>query len=323
MNLNSSIAKCLNEMYRKVSSLSLTYVLAIGFVIFVAWGAIFDLDQTITTHGQIISEEKTQIIQAVDGGVLTELRAHEGQEVVAGEILAVLQKDTATAGYSAALAELEASQATLASVQEEYGLTQKLLLTGDVGYLEVARLKRQLIEMQGRIKINQAKLDQQKVYLDHTNLTSPLDGTVKLVKVNTIGGALRPGEEIMEVAPKITSIVIEVKINPADIGLLKVGLPANVKFDTFDYSIYGSLKGRVSYIGPDILSEQGTGGLASTFYRAHIEVPPEQLQILNKQNVDVKLGMSAMVDIKTGSRSVLRYIFKPIYKGFEGALHEK
>jgi membrane fusion protein, adhesin transport system len=323
MNLNSSIANVLNTMYRKVSNLSLTYVLAIGFVIFVAWGAFFDLDQTITTHGQIISEEKTQIIQAVDGGVLTELRVHEGQEVRAGEILAVLQKDTATAGYSAALAELEASQATLASVQEEYGLTQKLLLTGDVGYLEVARLKRQLIEMQGRTKINQAKLDQQKVYLDHTNLTSPLDGTVKLVKVNTIGGALRPGEEIMEVAPKITSIVIEVKINPADIGLLKVGLPASVKFDTFDYSIYGSFKGVVSYIGPDILSEQGAGGLASTFYRAHIEVPPDQLQLLNKQNVDVKLGMSAMVDIKTGSRSVLRYIFKPIYKGFEGALHEK
>jgi adhesin transport system membrane fusion protein len=323
MNLIISIATSFSAMYRKLGNLSLTYVLAIGFVIFVAWGAFFDLDQTITTHGQIISEEKTQIIQAVDGGVLTELKAHEGQEVSAGEILAVLQKDTATAGYSAALAELEASQATLASVQEEYGLTQKLLLTGDVGYLEVARLKRQLIEMQGRIKINQAKLDQQKVYLDHTNLTSPLDGTVKLVKVNTIGGALRSGEEIMEIAPKITSIVIEVKINPADIGLLKVGLPASVKFDTFDYSIYGSFKGVVSYIGPDILSEQGAGGLASTFYRAHIEMPSDQLQLLNKQNIAVKLGMSAMVDIKTGSRSVLRYIFKPIYKGFEGALHEK
>ena len=323
MNFVSFIVDGLKAVYRKVSNLSLTYVLAIGFLIFVAWGALFDLDQTITTHGQIISEEKTQIIQAVDGGVLTELKAHEGQEVRAGEILAVLQKDTATAGYSAALAELEASQATLASVQEEYGLTQKLLLTGDVGYLEVARLKRQLIEMQGRTKINQAKLDQQKIYLDHTNLTAPLDGTVKLVKVNTIGGALRPGEEIMEVAPKITSIVIEVKINPADIGLLKVGLPASVKFDTFDYSIYGSFKGIVSYIGPDILSEQGANGLASTFYRAHIEVPPDQLQLLNKQNVDVKLGMSAMVDIKTGSRSVMRYIFKPIFKGFEGALHEK
>ena len=323
MKLSSSIAAAVDAIYRKISELSLTYILAIGFVIFLVWGAFFDLDQTIATHGQVISEEKTQIIQAVDGGVLTELKAHEGQEVSSGQTLAVLKKDTVAAGYSAAMAELESSKDTLASVKEEYELTQKLLLTGDVGYLEVARLKRQLIEMQGRVKINQAKLDQQKVYLDHTNLSSPVDGIVKLVKVNTIGGALRPGEEIMEVAPRITSIVIEVKINPADIGLLKVGLPASVRFDTFDYSIYGSLKGVVNYIGPDILNEQGANGVASAFYRAHIEVPPEQLQLFNRQNVSVKLGMSAMVDIKTGSRSVLRYMLKPIYKGFEGALHEK
>jgi adhesin transport system membrane fusion protein len=323
MKLNPSIPAAIDAIYRKVSDLSLTYILAIGFVFFLAWGAFFDLDQTIATHGQVISEEKTQIIQAVDGGVLTELKVHEGEEVSSGQILAILKKDTATAGYSAALAELESSNETLSSVKEEYELTQKLLLTGDVGYLEVARLKRQLIEMQGRVKINQAKLDQQKVYLDHTNLSSPVDGTVKLVKVNTIGGALRPGEEIMEVAPRITSIVIEVKINPADIGLLKVGLPASVKFDTFDYSIYGSLRGIVSYVGPDILSEQGANGAASAFYRAHIEVPPEQLKLFSRQNVGVRLGMSAMVDIKTGSRSVLRYILKPIYRGFEGALHEK
>jgi membrane fusion protein, adhesin transport system len=323
MKENSWLLEHWSVFYGKLINLSLTYVLAIGFLFFIAWASLFSMDQTVSTHGQVISEEKTQIIQAIDGGVLTELKVREGQSVSPGEVLAILQKDTASAGYGAALAELEASQSTLASIQEEFSLTQKLLQTGDVGYLEVARLKRQLIDMQGRVKINQAKLDQQRVYLDHTNLTSPVEGSVKLIKVNTIGGALRPGEEIMEVAPKITSIVLEVKINPADIGLLKVGLPANVKFDTFDYSIYGSLKGVVSYIGPDILSEQGAGGLASTFYRAHIEVPPDQLQLLNKQNVDVKLGMSAMVDIKTGSRSVLRYIFKPIYKGFEGALHEK
>jgi multidrug efflux pump subunit AcrA (membrane-fusion protein) len=154
----------LESIYRKVTNLSLIYVLAIGFLTFIFWASFFSFDQTINAHGQVISLEKTQIIQAVDGGVLTELKVHEGQAVKAGEILAVLQKDTATVSYGAALAELQASQATLVSVQEEYALTQSLLKTGDVGYLEAARLKRQLIEMQGRVKINEAKLDQQKIY---------------------------------------------------------------------------------------------------------------------------------------------------------------
>jgi adhesin transport system membrane fusion protein len=156
-----------------------------------------------------------------------------------------------------------------------------------------------------------------------TNLTSPVNGSVKLLKVNTIGGVLRPGEEILEVAPELTDIIIEVKINPADIGLLKIGLPVSVKFDTFDYSIYGALNGKVSYISPDSLSEQTANGMVSSYYRANILVPPEQLEFFNRQRVNVKLGMSVTVDIKTGSRSVLRYMLKPLYKGFEGALHEK
>lgn len=323
MKENNSLLAHLNALHHRLINLSLTYVLFVGFLIFIAWASLFSLDQTITTHGQVISEEKTQIIQTVDGGVLTSLNVREGELVHSGQVLATLHKDVISATYGSALAELEASQSTLASISEEYHLTEKLLQTGDVGYLEVARLKRQLIDMQGRVKMNQAKLDQQRIYLDHTNLTSPVEGTVKLIKTNTIGGALRPGEEIMQVAPQLRSVAIEVKVNPADIGFLKVGLPANVKFDTYDYSVYGSVEGIVSYISPDSLIEQVPNGAANTFYRAKIEVPPEQLEKLKQQQVVIKLGMSASADIKTGSRTILRYILKPIYKGFEGALHEK
>lgn len=317
--LHSSLLKT----YHKVTNLSLIYLLTLGILIFIIWATFFNLEQTVTAHGQIMPEEKTQIIQAVDGGVLAELKVREGQEVVSGQILAVLQKNSAIAGYGAALAELSASQSMLVSVQEEYELTQNLLKTGDVGYLEVTRLKRQLIEIQGKVKINQAKLDQQKISLDRTDLISPVDGSIKLLKLNTIGGALKPGEQIMEIAPRFSSLLIELKVNPADIGLINIGSPASIRINTFDSSIYGTLKGAVSYISPDSLGEQVVNGTAAPFYRVHIQVPTEELSFFKQQHVDLKLGMSAIVDIKTGSRSIMRYLFKPIYRGFEGALHEK
>ncbi len=318
-----SFRLALGKTYHRITSLSFTHTLAIGVCTFLVWAFYFHIDQSVTAHGQIISEDRTQLIQAVDGGVLLELKVREGQAVKAGEVLAVLQKYSAEAGYAAAVAELDSSKAMLTSINDEFVLTKNLLQSGDVGYLEVARIKRQLIEMQGRVDVNQNKLNLQKIVLDRTNLTSPVDGNVKLLKINTIGGVVRAGDEIMEISPLFDGLLIEVRVNPADIGSLKVGLPAIVKLDAFDYSIYGSLSGTVTYISPDTLSEQVPGGLPSTLYRVHVQVPPSQLSIFDSQHASLKLGMSGTVDIKTGSRSILRYILKPIYKGFEGALHEK
>jgi membrane fusion protein, adhesin transport system len=306
-----------------VSDLSFLQVLLLGLFILILWASFFEVDQTITTHGQVISEEKTQIIQAVDGGVLTDLKVREGQAVKAGEVLAMLQTDSAESGYESALVEVEANKTILASIKEELTLSENLYKTGDIGYLEVARLKRQYLEMQARVMMGGKKVDQQKLFLSRTTLTSPVNGSIKLLKITTIGGVLRPGEEIMEISPELKSLVIEVKINPADIGALKAGLPATIKFDAFDYAIFGSLRGIVGYISQDSMVEQGPGGVTTSFYRAHIDVPVGQSLEFERQQADFKLGMSATVDIKTGSRTVLRYLLKPIYKGFDGALHQK
>ena len=104
---------------------------------------------------------------------------------------------------------------------------------------------------------------------------------------------------------------------------MKIGLPVMVKFDTYDPSIYGSLKATLTYISPDSFSEQAQSGSASVFYKAYVTIPPEELTVFKEKRAELKLGMSASIDIKTGSRTVMKYILKPIYKAFEGAFHEK
>jgi adhesin transport system membrane fusion protein len=126
----------------------------------------------------------------------------------------------------------------------------------------------------------------------------------------------------MQISPTAGDLVLELKVMPVDIGSLKVGLPASIKLDAFDYSIYGSLQGKLDYISSDTLTEQGPRGEAAVFYRARVSVNPANANPKLSRS-DLKPGMAATVDIQTGSRSVLTYLAKPISKAFQGAGSER
>ncbi len=381
---------------RQSGLMSMTMLLMVGLIVFLLWAALFEIDQTVRTQGQLMPSARTQIIQAADGGVLSEILVQEGQSVIAGQVLALLEKDRPNAAHeesrakvgalSVALlrAKAEASEhapqfgqlgkefpefaaaqqalylqrkrslqedlATLKDglqmAQKELSMNESLFKTGDSSQLEVMRAKRQVSELQGKINAvrnkylqdarqeaskleedlssNQYKLKEQKSVLAHTRLVSPVAGVVKYLKVNTVGGVLRAGDELMHISPTEGGMVIEVKINPADIGQLKLGLPASIKLDAFDYAVYGTLHGKLNYISSDTLVEQGNNGQSMTYYRAHVQIDADA----NKSNpklshVSLKPGMTSTVDIRTNSRSVLQYIAKPIFKAFGGAMSER
>lgn len=236
---------------------------------------------------------------------------------------------------------------SLNSAQQELELNKKLFTTGDTSQLEVMRAQRQVTDLQGRINgarnkylqdaraeaakiaeelsTNYYRLEERQSVLEHTTITAPLSGIVKYQRITTIGSVLRQGDELMQISPTDVEPVFEININPADIGQLKVGLPVTIRLDAFDYSIYGVLHGTLSYISSDTLTEQGTNGQSNTFYRAHVNLHADAPQTPNaKLNLAMlKPGMTATVDVKAGTRSVLKYMVKPIYKAFGGALTER
>ena len=240
--------------------------------------------------------------------------------------------------------DLESLTDAIVSAQHEYELNKKLFITGDTSQLEVMRAQRQVTELQGRINsvrnkylqdaraeaakiaeelsTNYYRLEERQSVLDHTTITAPVAGIVKYQRVTTIGGVLRQGDELMQISPTETEPVFEVNINPADIGQLKAGLPATIRLDAFDNSIYGVLHGTLLYISSDTLTEQGPNGQANTFYRAKVSLHADKHNPKLSAAM-LKAGMTATVDLKTGGRSVLKYLIKPIYKAFGGALTEK
>ena len=257
--------------------------------------------------------------------------------------------------------ELKVLNAGLQLSVKELQMSQALLKTGDVSQLEFMRAQRQVHETQGRIgsvrqkylqeakqdvvriqeeiSAHQFKLNERKSLLDHSTLTSPVDGIVKVLRITTVGGVLRAGDELMHISPTSGGYIFEAKINPSDIGELRLGLPVSLKFDAFDYSVYGMLQGTLSYISSDTLTESGPNGALLTYYRVQIQINPDSAIAQSNKDKrwffqpnpnnsslslnELKPGMTATLDIQIRSRTLLQYLTKPVQKAFSGALHER
>lgn len=153
---------------------------------------------------------------------------------------------------------------------------------------------------------------------DRTDIRSPVKGTIKDFKINTVGGVVRPGDPIAEIVPIDDNLLVEVKIKPSDIARLRPGLPAMVKITAYDFTIYGGLKGQVSDISADtIKNEKG-----EFFYRVKVSTIENSLQ-RKGEVLPIIPGMIATVDIQTGKKTVMEYLMKPFFKTIENSMNEK
>nr|HPR08382.1 HlyD family type I secretion periplasmic adaptor subunit [Denitromonas sp.] len=149
----------------------------------------------------------------------------------------------------------------------------------------------------------------------HAEVKSPMRGTVKRLLINTVGGVVQPGKEVAEVVPLDEALLLEAKINPKDIGFLRPGQPAEVKFTAYDFSIYGGLKATVEQIGADtVMDDRG-----NAFYIVRVRTTESSLG----QNLPIIPGMVAQVDVLTGKKTILSYLLKPVLRAKANALTER
>jgi len=277
----------------------------------------FNIDEVARARGEVIASSRVQIIQAVDGGVLTALHVKEGDRVKAGQILAELDR----ARIGAAVKEIEARLAALQAkaqrltaevteadtlhfssdlknfpeqaavekalfrqrrnglneelktlkvavklAKEDAYLVRELSRSGDVNRPEMIRAERALNDAQARrinrknkfmedarveltgvedkIAQNKQILAQRREQLADSTFYAQVPGIVKNIRVTTVGGVLRAGEELLQIVPINDQLIIESKVGPADIGLVRNGLEATIRFDPFDYTLFGGRKNR-------------------------------------------------------------------------------
>ena len=154
--------------------------------------------------------------------------------------------------------------------------------------------------------------------VERTSVRSPVDGTVKQLLVNTVGGVVQPGMDIMEIVPAEEKLLIEAKIKPSDIAFLYPGLKAVVKITAYDFAIYGGLDGELVHISADTITDEHQ----EEYYLVRIKTDKNYLGTEdNKKNIIV--GMTAQVDIITGKKTIMQYLLKPILRARDNALRER
>ena len=235
----------------------------------------------------------------------------------------------------------DGARAILVQAQDEYENMQQLLQDRIVAQLEVNRAKTAVSDAEIRYNeiANQSELERAEEYsrtvqdlssrrqelrlaqdqLARTVITSPMRGVVNSMAVTTIGGVIRPGEEIFEVIPLGEELFVEARVRPENIASVERGQEATIKLTAYDYTIYGTLQGAVDFVSADTFEDE-RDARAEPFYKVTVRVDTSELTD-RQQEIEIRPGMRAQTELKTGSKTILKYLLKPLYKSRE-ALRE-
>ncbi len=416
-------------------SASILLLVIVGFFVGAAvWANWAMLDEVTAGQGRVIPSSQVQVIQNLEGGILSDIHVREGAVVDRGQVLLTIDDTQAASKYredrakvlalKAAITRLAAESngrvpefsadvraerpdlaerelglyrartAELSSAmevfarqieqrqqelveldsriqqlagnlelgQEELRMLEPLVESGAGARIDLLRVQRTVNDIAGELentrqavpRANSAlaevrrRMDERRaVYrsevateltqasgefaalsevmasaedrVRRTEVRSPVDGTVKQININTIGGVVRPGEDLMEVVPLEDNLLVEAQIRPSDIAFLHPGQDAKVKITAYDFAIFGGLEGILEQISADtILDDQG-----ERYYQ--IRVRTERNFMVDKAGKTLPIipGMVAEVDILTGKKSVLQYLMKPLLRAQGRALTER
>jgi len=373
-------------------STRVVWVCALMLACFLAWSAWFQVVEVSTGTGKVVPSSREQVIQSLEGGIVTQMNVSEGTLVERGQILAQLDpvKSQSNVGESevkyramvASVARLQAEssgqplkfpaslaawpeltraetelyntrrrglESTLAGIQDslklvrsELQITENLAKIGASSRVEVIRLNRQRSELE--LKATEARSDYmvraredlakasaeadtlsevvrgRADSLSRLTLRSPVRGIVKDIKVTTIGGVVPPNGQLMQIVPLDEQLLIETRIAPRDIAFIHPDQEAKVKITAYDYSIYGSLDGKVVTISPDTIQDEAKPEVF--YYRVYIRTNADVLRNKAGKTFAIVPGMIATVDIRTGEKTILDYLIKPLNRAKE-ALRER
>lgn len=421
----------LEDSPRKLRFVLLFWLITV--VVLLLWAAFAPIDELVRGGGKVIPGGENQMIQHLEGGIVSEILVKEGQRVKGDEILLKVDNVKSSANYESSQykwAELRAkivrlrAEATgrsfsptaedmakiprqmmeerslyisnqdrlrsqiqglrdqysqkqnekievqgriseqkraLALIREEVAISEPMVAQGIKPKIEFLKLQREMsnlseqynalqasiprinaamsqinskiretqseFRMKAQQELNEAETEYSRVNVEssaladqvtRTAIKSPINGIVQKLYVNTVGGVIKPGDNLVEIVPTEGGLLIEAKINPSDIAFIYPGQKAVVKVTAYDFSIYGSLDGKVVTISPDTVIDKND----NVYYIVKIQTDKKYLGSKEKP-LKIIPGMMVNVDIVTGKKTILEYILKPILKAKQYTFTER
>lgn len=238
---------------------------------------------------------------------------------------------------------------TKSLLDREIAITQPMVKRGVMSEVELLRMQRQSSDLANQITerknqysatannelVNaQSELAQARENMamradpvERSQIKAPMRGIVKNIRINTVGGVVQAGQDILEIVPLDDTLIVQAYISPKDVAFIRVGQDALIKVSAYDYAIYGGLDGKVILISPDTLQDDRRPSELKlnpdqAYYRVLVETSGSQITDKAGNKLDISPGMTATVDIKTGEKTIFQYLIKPITR-MKQALQER
>ena len=307
-------------------------IIAILFGGFSLWAALAPLTSAAVAPGVVKVDSYRKTVQHLEGGIVSEILVHEGDTVVQGQPLVRLDDADAEADLNAVGGQIGALEAETAAIKEqlpsleeqladERGLFQK----GYAKKSQIFELERTVLKMKGDIEANENRLtslrEQQakaRAKTERNVVTAPQDGVVMNLRTHTPGGVIAAGGDVLDIVPTGDKLVVEAKVQPIDIDVVRPDLPATVRFVAYKQRTTPVVEGKVTRVSADAVTDERTG---QAYFLATVEVGPDQLARV--PNVKLYPGMPVEAAIVTGSRTMLAFLLQPFTDSFSHAFREE
>jgi adhesin transport system membrane fusion protein len=249
-----------------------------------------------------LAQKQLNIINSMEEGVVSQVDKLKAQ------------RDVHDLKSELEVTQLQLPQAKSAKQEAESRIREQELTFRSEAATELSKQRLDLASVRQQLKATKDKVTR-------TEVRSPVHGTVKEIKIRTIGGVIKPGEDLMEIVPIEDTLLVEAQVRTSDRGFINVGQQATVKFDTYDYSIYGGLKATVEYISTDAIEDQSSGK-RERYFRVRLRTERNFLGTEAKP-LPIGPGYTATAEILTDKKTVLAYLMKPILKARDTAMRER
>lgn len=428
----SSLSQATLEQPKRYSTL-ITWTIVLAVLWLIVWANMAELDKIVRGSGKVVPSNKVQIVQNLEGGIISEILTSSGDVIEKGQTLIQLDNTQFASSFSEKLLEMQALQAkaarlaaeansadfvtpkqydsdfekqfyqreqslflerkkqqsiaieiiqqqivqhqteldnareqldqlrdSLKLLDQEIEMTKPLVTRGFASEVSLLKTRRERNDTFG--KLNSIELSipkyralisetQQKIAeirqtnrneaqeslnetlarisqleninvaledkVQRTNIKSPVSGVISELLVNTLGEVVQPGSDLAKIVPIEDSLILETRVQPSDIGFIKKGLPAKVKFTAYDFAVYGGLDGTVEQVSADTLTDEE----GKSYYLVRIRTEKNYLGT-EARPLSLMPGMMASVDVIVGKHTILDYLLKPILKTKELALRE-
>ena len=294
------------------------YSICIFWVMIFVWANYAVLEEVTRTMGRVVASSKIQVIQNLEGGIIKEILTKTGATVSSGDPLIVFESTRFQSELSALTKEKQAAEKNLKLLDEELDILEPLVNQGVESKMELIRLRQRILDAEASLMKSEETLPILEDRLLRTTVIAPVDGIVNRLLVNTTGGVVQPGEPLLEIVPIGDELIIEVEINPKDIAYVLPGQEAIIKLTAFDFSKFGSLKGKVINVGVDTIQKED----GSIWYICQIAVDGNGFTSIGK-TIKILPGMVAEADIVSGEKTVLKYLLQPVTKIANEAFRER